>query len=69
MRLILVHGINQECRSEDLIKTEWLGALEAGLGLSGTTKGARRPCAVLRGYAGASLRSQIFGRRCARSER
>jgi pimeloyl-ACP methyl ester carboxylesterase len=39
MRLILVHGINQEGRSEDLIKTEWLDALEAGLGLSGTTKG------------------------------
>jgi hypothetical protein len=39
MRLVLVHGINQEGKSEDLIKTEWLEALEAGLGQSGVTRG------------------------------
>jgi pimeloyl-ACP methyl ester carboxylesterase len=38
MRLIFVHGINQEGKSEDLIKTEWLDALEAGLGQSGATR-------------------------------
>ncbi|MGY4454957.1 hypothetical protein ACVWZR_009617 [Bradyrhizobium sp. i1.3.1] len=35
MRLVLVHGINQEGKSEDLIKAEWLAALEKALG---------RPC-------------------------
>jgi pimeloyl-ACP methyl ester carboxylesterase len=37
MRLVLVHGINQEGKSEDLIRTEWLDALEAGFGQSGAT--------------------------------
>jgi hypothetical protein len=39
MRLVLVHGINQEGKSEDLIKAEWLHALEAGLGQSGAIRG------------------------------
>jgi hypothetical protein len=39
MRLVLVHGISQEGKSEDLIKTEWLDALEKGVGLSGATRG------------------------------
>src|ERR1700680_1694531 len=39
MRLVLVHGINQEGKSEDLIKTEWLDALEAGLGQPGAIRG------------------------------
>jgi hypothetical protein len=38
MRLVLVHGINQEGQSEDSTKTEWLDALEAGLGRSGATR-------------------------------
>jgi hypothetical protein len=38
MRLVLVHGINQEGKSEDLIRTEWLDALEAGFGQSGATR-------------------------------
>lgn len=38
MRLVLVHGISQEGKSEDVIKTEWLDALEAGLGRSGATR-------------------------------
>jgi hypothetical protein len=38
MRLVLVHGINQEGKSEDSIKTEWFDALEAGLGRSGATR-------------------------------
>ena len=32
MRLILVHGINQEGKSESAIKEEWLSALGRGLG-------------------------------------
>lgn len=39
MRLVLVHGISQEGKSEDLIKTEWLDALEKGLGISSATRG------------------------------
>jgi hypothetical protein len=38
MRLVLVHGISQEGKSEDLIKAEWLDALEAGLGQPGATR-------------------------------
>jgi hypothetical protein len=38
MRLVLVHGINQEGKSEDSIKTEWLDTLEAGLGRSSATR-------------------------------
>lgn len=32
MRIVLVHGISQEGKSEDKIKTEWLAALKTGLG-------------------------------------
>ncbi|BAM92700.1 hypothetical protein S58_67330 [Bradyrhizobium oligotrophicum S58] len=35
MRLVLVHGINQEGKSEQIIKEEWLGALEQALGRPG----------------------------------
>jgi pimeloyl-ACP methyl ester carboxylesterase len=38
MRLVLVHGINQEGKSEDSIKTEWLDALEAGLEQAGAIR-------------------------------
>jgi pimeloyl-ACP methyl ester carboxylesterase len=38
MRLVLVHGINQEGKSEDSIRTEWLNALEAGLGRAGVAR-------------------------------
>ncbi len=38
MRLVLVHGINQEGKSEDLIKKEWLDALDEGLGKPGATR-------------------------------
>jgi hypothetical protein len=39
MRLILVHGINQQGKNENLIKREWLGALDAGLGQAGASAG------------------------------
>lgn len=32
MRLVLVHGINQEGKSEDIIRRDWIGALEEALG-------------------------------------
>ncbi|HEX3530950.1 MAG TPA: hypothetical protein VH988_28135 [Thermoanaerobaculia bacterium] len=35
MRLVFVHGINQQTKSEDVIRREWIGALEAGLGQAG----------------------------------
>jgi hypothetical protein len=38
MRLVFVHGINQEGKSEDLIKTEWLDALGVGLGGPAATR-------------------------------
>jgi hypothetical protein len=38
MRLILVHGINQQGKNESLIKQEWLSALEAGFGQPGASK-------------------------------
>jgi hypothetical protein len=37
MRLILVHGINQEGKSENVIKQEWLSSLDAGLGRPGAS--------------------------------
>src|SRR5258707_8098800 len=38
MRLVLVHGISQEGKSEDSIKAEWLECLEKGLGRPGITE-------------------------------
>ncbi|MET4118804.1 hypothetical protein ABIB85_005433 [Bradyrhizobium sp. JR1.5] len=37
MRLVFVHGISQEGKSENLIKAEWLASLENGLGQPGIT--------------------------------
>src|SRR5215469_13156482 len=37
MRLVLVHGINQEGKNEAAIKSEWLGPLERGLGRAPVT--------------------------------
>lgn len=51
MRLIFIHGINQEGRSEDSIKIEWLDALEAGLG----EPGARRSLEVHAPFYGDAL--------------
>lgn len=34
MRLILVHGINQQGKSEEIIRANWLSQLEVGLGRS-----------------------------------
>src|SRR3954447_17322130 len=31
MRLVLIHGINQEGKSEQIVRDEWLGALEQAL--------------------------------------
>lgn len=36
MRLVLVHGINQEGKSEDAIRTDWIDALEDALGMPGS---------------------------------
>src|SRR5436190_14516319 len=33
MRVAFVHGINQQDKSSDLIRTEWITALEAGQGM------------------------------------
>jgi hypothetical protein len=35
MRLVLVHGINQEGKSEEIIRRDWIGALEDALGQPG----------------------------------
>lgn len=35
MRLVLVHGINQQAKSEDIIRSEWLDSLETALGQAG----------------------------------
>jgi hypothetical protein len=35
MSLVLVHGINQEGKSEAIIRRDWIGALEAALGRPG----------------------------------
>jgi hypothetical protein len=39
MRLLLVHGINQEGKSEAALKKEWLGYIDAGLGRPDATAG------------------------------
>jgi hypothetical protein len=37
MRLVLVHGINQEGKSEAALKAEWIGHIDSGLGRPGAT--------------------------------
>jgi hypothetical protein len=39
MRLILVHGVNQQGKNESLIKKEWLSALDTGIGRPGASGG------------------------------
>src|SRR5262245_13910244 len=52
MRLLLVHGINQQGKSEAALKKEWLSYIDAGLG---------RPNA----FAGAAAAMPFYGDRLA----
>ncbi len=39
MRLVFVHGINQQGKDPEILKSTWIGDLEAGIGRPGALAG------------------------------